>query len=98
MAKINHDRLLALSDNLLRATEPSVEPDDQYRPSDWANRMYYLVKRAGTHSRLLSQLRWDTAAAYVSLDAVSQIANWDTAIFEQLEQDVAALIKQRFGE
>ncbi|MBY0358496.1 MAG: hypothetical protein K2W82_10890 [Candidatus Obscuribacterales bacterium] len=97
MTKIPHDRMRALSDNLLHATEPSSTPDDKYPPVGWNNRMYYLALNAGATVVMLAQMKWELSPANLSFEIASRLPIYSPEVFEQLERDVAALIKERFG-
>ncbi|MBY0359413.1 MAG: hypothetical protein K2W82_15530 [Candidatus Obscuribacterales bacterium] len=99
MDEISPARKRTLAKNLARATEPSLQPDDKYRPCYWSDRIYYLALNAGVPLAVIQEISWSDGAggicqglAYTGSMAV------EADYIEKLERAAAAMIKERFGE
>ncbi len=87
-----HARVMKLGADLLRATSPGSVPDENFRPTYWSDRIYWLLVKANI--RWVSSLNWNTSAESLAGD-IAQQASRGQEWFEPLEAVVAAALKER---
>ena len=91
---IEYQRRMELADNLLKATAPSKQPDDNFRPSGWCDRMYYLLQQARLEQHA-PHILWHQSPKLLSLTIARTMSDCDDKSFADLEQTVAKALKER---
>lgn len=91
---IEHSRKMQLLNELVKATAPSAEPDENYRPTHWSDRMYYLFSQVAPEN-VLGSLNWNQPARNIAGEICSHLAARRLEDFERFEEAVRQLLLSR---
>lgn len=84
-------RVNKLGIDLLRVTAPGDTPDDNFRPSQWTDRIYWIARNANLPG--LENHNYSTPGLLAK--SIAQSSARDSAWFLPLEEAVATALKER---